>query len=586
MPTAETPHDLEHHRRARFAPWAASWGGWGPMLALVAMVTLLRLAYLAWISPYALIEDEAHYWEWARRLDWSYYSKGPGIAWLIWLSTSIFGQTEFGVRAPAAVFHAVTALAVGGVALDAMRDRRAGFFAASIVMLIPVFQAIGLLMTIDGPYVACWALACWAAWHAMVRGHGPACLAVGAAIGAGFLFKYTILLLLPGLVLAAVLARFGPHPFRYPPRRWVLAGLAVATLGLLPVLIWNAGADWPTVRHLLGHLGLPGGDQPKPIPGAAPESRTYDPIWTLEFIGAQFLLVGPALVLGVVGGIAAWRDRHTAPRAWRGAQFLLACAVPLVVFYLLVTFFTRAHANWAIAAYTTLASIAGWAVARGMDEYLGKVRAWRARAERPRPRQGLLRRKPETPHQVLWHITLVFGLIAGLGMLRADWLSKTPLIGGVVPTGRLFGGAELATSIERILDEHAETLGPDPMIIAEHYGRASLLAFYLPDQPRVFSSSSLMPPLPEVGVIGGRRTQYDYWDDTDLRDVERLRGRNALLLGGHAGQWAMVFEEVRELGPIPGDHKRDRSSFLGYGYRGFPPEQGSAPSEPSGASPG
>src|SRR5579871_6762331 len=45
----------------------------------------LHLAYLANDCTLDLAPDEAHYWDWSRpeHLDWSYYSKGPLIAYLI-----------------------------------------------------------------------------------------------------------------------------------------------------------------------------------------------------------------------------------------------------------------------------------------------------------------------------------------------------------------------------------------------------------------------------------------------------------------------------------------------------------------------
>jgi undecaprenyl-diphosphatase len=82
-------------------PWAATWRA---ILLLAIAALACRLLYLALLSPYTLVEDEAHYWEWSRRLDWSYYSKGPGVALAIAASTRVFGDTEFGVRAPAAIF--------------------------------------------------------------------------------------------------------------------------------------------------------------------------------------------------------------------------------------------------------------------------------------------------------------------------------------------------------------------------------------------------------------------------------------------------------------------------------------------------
>ena len=59
------------------------WRWRGSAMLVVLAVALLRVAYLAWTCPLDLAPDEAHYWDWSRHLDWSYYSKGPLVAWLI-----------------------------------------------------------------------------------------------------------------------------------------------------------------------------------------------------------------------------------------------------------------------------------------------------------------------------------------------------------------------------------------------------------------------------------------------------------------------------------------------------------------------
>src|SRR3954462_5818834 len=50
---------------------------------LVLAAACGHLAYLALDCPLDLAPDEAHYWDWSRHLDWSYYSKGPLVAYLI-----------------------------------------------------------------------------------------------------------------------------------------------------------------------------------------------------------------------------------------------------------------------------------------------------------------------------------------------------------------------------------------------------------------------------------------------------------------------------------------------------------------------
>src|SRR5262245_39159128 len=87
-----------------------------PLLALVGGVLALRLIYLFWLCPYDLVEDEASYWEWSRHLDWSYYSKGPGIAWAIRAATELLGTSEAAIRTIPAISGALATLAVGALA--------------------------------------------------------------------------------------------------------------------------------------------------------------------------------------------------------------------------------------------------------------------------------------------------------------------------------------------------------------------------------------------------------------------------------------------------------------------------------------
>src|SRR5438093_10419532 len=59
---------------------------------LILGAGLLRIAYLTHDCPLDLVPDEAHYWDWSRHLDWSYYSKGPLVAWLIRASCELAGS--------------------------------------------------------------------------------------------------------------------------------------------------------------------------------------------------------------------------------------------------------------------------------------------------------------------------------------------------------------------------------------------------------------------------------------------------------------------------------------------------------------
>ena len=530
----------------------------GAVACIAVGLMAARLAYLAWLCPYTLAEDEAHYWDWSRNLDWSFYSKGPGVAWLIAAMTRIFGESELGVRAGAAIFGTIATIGVAGTTHGAYGRKRATIASAALFNLIPFYQVSSLLMTIDMPYVACWSLASWAAISAIHRGRGAAWAGVGACVAAGFLFKYTMVLIVPGIVVAVWGARRksrshgvtesrserdkgaegqrddGEKAVRHGGNRhvgaWMVLGALIALVGLVPVLAWNAERDWPTVRHLLGHLGVKGGDVPT-------AREAWTPLWFLEFVGMQVGLVGPALFLmirgvvrtlrtgGMVGGMAGDEG---------ASRSLVWIGLPLVMFYSAVSLVNDAEGNWAIAGYVTLVSLAaGLATGGGPGPYPA------------------------------WRLSWLFGVVVAVCFARLDVVARAPGVGALVPLGRLMGADVRAAAVEREMAALEEQTGFEAFVIAQHYGRASQLAFYIDGRPVVYCSSSLM---------NGRRTQFDMWDHTDLRRREvnlELTGRPAVLVGGVPGQWDVAFEHVEPLGAIDGEVKRDRVSFVGYGYRGF-----------------
>ena len=53
------------------------------LLWVLVIGGVLLNAWLTSAAGFDLHYDEAQYWEWAQQLDWSYYSKGPLVAWSI-----------------------------------------------------------------------------------------------------------------------------------------------------------------------------------------------------------------------------------------------------------------------------------------------------------------------------------------------------------------------------------------------------------------------------------------------------------------------------------------------------------------------
>ncbi len=593
------------------------------VLLLVAAAMAIRVVYLVWICRYELVEDEAHYWLWSRWLEWSYYSKGPGVAWAIRASTMIFGDAEWAVRLPTVIASAIGALAIGALARDVVADAhdralrqgvggataawaspaRVGFLAALAYTLAPALQATAIVMTIDGPYVACWSVACWACWRAMRPARNPAFwLLVGAAIGIGFLFKYTILLLIPGLVAFAIvrsrLRRLETNP---PPERGerpamgVFLSLAVVLVlaGIAPVVYWNAQHHWPTLKHLLGHLGVAGGDMPVAKAGAGAGSK-WSPWWLPELLGQQIALIGPWLFLAFLPWVSRLSEPGDGSRAGDprrvGRLFLLCAGAPILIFYAIVSLITEPEGNWPMAAYATLLPLAAWLGADAMAQRA----ACRARGERtPGPVKLRIR---------LWRIGISYAIIAAVFVHMMDRVGDVALVLDSQawfhdryhrmlgrdpskpesairdPAGRLRGAREMAGHVSELLAGLRDGTQREPFVVAQHYGRASQLAYYLRQGPRPWTEV-----LCAMAHTGGRESQFDYWPQTDLRRTELL-GRPAVIVTSvqpyMADLWRTMFAEVR---PIPeqrlrGESKSDRSAMLGFGWKGLP---GAAPSPAS-----
>ena len=119
------------------------------VIGFLAVLTAVRLAILA-SGVLNLSGDEAHYWEWSRRLDWCYYSKPPGVALLVRVGTFLFGDTELGVRFMAPVLSLLSSVVMFLLGTR-LYGRKAGLIAAVLLQLVPMVSAFGLGMTPDTP---------------------------------------------------------------------------------------------------------------------------------------------------------------------------------------------------------------------------------------------------------------------------------------------------------------------------------------------------------------------------------------------------------------------------------------------------
>lgn len=263
----------------------------------VATVVALTITRYIFITTIDLRVDEAYYWTWSKENVISYLDHPPMIAWLIRLSTSVFGDTNFGVRFPGLLGISLMQLLLGGIVWCVLRDLR---YVVAVVLMTEASLAYGLGMakiTPDIALIPCELAMLWSLVRLAQSNDHRWWLAAGFFGGLALLAKYTVVLLLPAIAAFVLVPSWRKEQMT---SGYLWLGLGVALLVFSPVLYWNAVHDWASFRFQL--------DRPAQVPG-----------WTakflLDFVGQQFALVGVLLLPVILGGTAMFAVRGYRERA-------------------------------------------------------------------------------------------------------------------------------------------------------------------------------------------------------------------------------------------------------------------------------
>src|SRR6202044_222142 len=206
-------------------------------LTVVALVGL-RLAAAAW-TP--LTFDEAYYWMWSKHLAGGYYDHPPMVAIVIRLGTMIAGDTELGVRLVSILLALPMSWAVYRAAAILFGGQRVAATAA-VLLNVTLMAAVGtMIVTPDAPLLVASSFVLFFLAKVLETGRGAWWLAVGAAVGAALLSKYTALFFGPAILVWLVTV---PKLRRWLISPWPYLGGLVSLLIFSPVLLWNADHNW------------------------------------------------------------------------------------------------------------------------------------------------------------------------------------------------------------------------------------------------------------------------------------------------------------------------------------------------------
>jgi len=481
-------------------------------------ITAWRFVYLFWLCPFDLAQDEAHYWDWSRHLDWSYYSKGPLVAWLIRGSLELFGPMSVAlsgsempaVRLPALFCGSATLLALWLLARRTLQSDRLAFFVALVTSTMPIFSAVAVMITIDSPFVCCWAWALVFGWRAIETDDRRWYLLTGLIIGIGILAKYTMLL---WLVSLAGFLWFTPG-FRgrlFSQRFWLMVGTAFACS--LPILFWNASNGWVSFRHVAGQAGV------------TVEARAGSfGKGLLNFVGGQFaLLLGWWFIFWLMAVVRYRPARDVGP----ARNYLWWLSWPTVAIFGIASLRSPGQVNWPVAAYLSGSIlIVAW-LAELLDSHPRFWRGW-----------------------IRWNA----GLACGVGIVATavglnSMMVREPLfalakrvkpndplaVRALDPTCRMRGWQRLGKAVDGVRGQVRDHEGAEPVLAGIYWNIPGELGFYCDGHPAVYS---LGP------YIGERFNQYDLWRPNPVIDRERFAERTFVVVNGHREFLQGVFAEV------------------------------------------
>ena len=484
----------------------------GLPLRLVQIVCVLLLAIkLAQWCLAGVFMDEAYYWMWSQHPALSYYDHPPLNAWLLGLSSTLFGWNVFALRLPVALAFAADIAALWLIARRLGGDTRGHFWLTLLLFLAtPVFSMVTnyalpdhLLLTAL-LFATYFLLRFFADRSAGQAGRTRDLLLGGLFLGLAGLAKYNAAFLGLGVGLFVLLhdrALLGQF------RLYLAAAVALALQA--PVIVWNATERFASFAFQLGgrHAGIVA-----TIDGMVPLLMGIGifigPFLLWPIVAFAFNLPGPS----PLGAPRLHEDRSakteegdfasSSPGEQNhipGAGFARTTFFVSTVAIVTLAFFTLTLFHWNLAAYVAMLPF--------LALYL-------------RPRWLIV-------PQALWGLAFAGAILVNYAVMPltdlSGWKDEA--------TAWSYDWSTAATAVEQAREKYDAGF-----IAGTDYTTASLLGFALKDR--------------DVASLDPARDQYDFWFDREAH-----RGQDAIL---YADRWRPVtravkrrFASIEEIASIP-----------------------------------
>ena len=295
------------------------------VLLTLIVITTIRI-YLLYVTPIELSVDEAQYWDWSKNLEFGYFTKPPMIAWIIALSTNIFGNEEWAVRLCSPIIHFITSIILwicGQLAFGF----KTGKVAALIWIFTPAVSLGSFVISTDTPLLLFWSLSLFFIIKLIKYNSLNYALFAGISLGLAFLSKYAALYMLTLIFLWWAIYDRGKF---LSIRNILIIFITTAVISSLN-LYWNYTNDFVTVSHTISNADL--------------SKIILDPSNVIDFLLSQLLVFGPVFFLIYLFIIfdSFFSDEKL--------SLLGMISFPIILLITIQSFLKIANSNWAVPAY-------------------------------------------------------------------------------------------------------------------------------------------------------------------------------------------------------------------------------------------
>jgi len=293
----------------------------------IACIILFSLIHVILAFFLNVTDDEAYYWVWSQNIHLSYFDHPPVVAYMIWVSTHIFGNNQVAIRIPTILILAIISGFAYKIYMYLYKDSKKAFILVLIINILPIYFIItGLMMLPDSPLILFFILSLYCFLRLLKENRPNLWYGMGILVGLGLYSKYYMIFTYVAIfIILLIYKEYRGHLKKIQ----LYLGLIISIAIFSPVIVWNAEHQWASFVFQFysrqGHSGI----------------KLF---LTGQFIGGQLLVVTPFILLGLFGMMyRARRDRE--------AQIILLYSVLYFLVFLLASLKTSTKLNWPICAY-------------------------------------------------------------------------------------------------------------------------------------------------------------------------------------------------------------------------------------------